>query len=573
MTHEPQGATSPRGETSLDGEHVDVLIEGSDLPQVISAACLSSLGYKVLLLEPTSNYGGVVNGPLEAALLFDSNGPGRAENEQVDGVRLLENGGHSLTNIGELVQNRTPRLQLELQPRFYFAADALLDLVVGSGAASYLFFQPVDNLFWVQATSLNDTNPVCVCVPCTKAAVTRSDDLQLAEKRWLMRSLRSCLILASRSTADDPLSPALDVSDEERSTLLQQWSSAGASASLLQQLERDLPASKPSHRWGFITALLQDIYAWGIEDSPADPIAWPEGVERVALFFWSVLRFHTSTPFLCCKFGSTEIIQAFARRCAVKGGTIALQRKVQAIGKRKQGQARDSEGPLLTVSTEHGEEIQCNMAVVVPVSAARGANGANRLIRFVGIRRDPLRYRAPAGSDRSATEHALFVVRFKENCTCTEGSSIPNALYIWQISSTAGVCPPGYYLVYAEADFQAASRQNGAPLESITTELTSLRRALTCALRCLVSDDASPKENDAAFLGQVFAAYAFYDTPVPPSSIRVHTRTDSEQVTASYSYGRTDGIVRATREILLHILEDNPAQRQALNTFFGSPSQ
>jgi hypothetical protein len=575
MPLDSRGPGPAKDEASLDGECVDVLIEGSDLPQVISAACLASLGYTVLLLEPTENYGGFANGPLPADLLFPDHELSEAEKQRLGPLQILEKGGYGISEARELVQTSTFRFHLELQPRFYFAVDALLDVLVGSGAASYLFFQPVDTFFWLQISSENSASPVCISVPCTKSAISRSTDLRLAEKRWLMRSLRSCLVLATRARGDDPLNPALDVSDEERCRILERWSSLGDSASLLEQIHRDSPRPKSSDEWRLPAALLHDIYAWGIEDSPVSAVSWQEGVERVARFLWSVLRFQSNTPFLCCKHGSTEIIQALARRCAVKGGTIALQRRVMRLAERNFNPQNNSERSPLIAITNCEENIQCNLALVTPVSSTSVTDSERPIVRFVGIRKSPLCHHEPAQGDRVTTGHAFLVVRFTEDSARIGPPDAPAALYIWQMSATAGVCPPDHFLVYAEADFSASQSECGSVQGSITrtTEWTSLRHTFASALRCLMAEASPAEADDAALLRQLFVAYAFYAIPSPPSSISVHTRMGSTQVPLSYSFARTDGIIRASRQILMGVLGDDADQKPILDAFFGSMTE
>jgi RAB protein geranylgeranyltransferase component A len=569
MTTETVKKQPSREEASLDGEGVDVVINGSDLPQVICAASLAGLGYKVLLLEPSETYGGCTSGPLSAALLFEDL-DSATDNKHLKGpVRVVANGGNRLTELRSQALANASAFVLELQPRFYFAADAFLDLLVGSGAASYLFFQPVDSLFWLQASSNTVADTVVIDVPCTKAAIARSHDLGLTEKRLLMRCLRSCFVLSSAATEYDPHSPAMDITDEERREMNRRWSAAGDSATLLQQLEEAFASAPSDQQWKRVAALVHDIYAWGIEDMPTAPATWRCSIDRLERFIQSVMRFHAATPFLCCKYGSNEIIQAFARRCAVKGGILAMDRSIMASAACDAEQGPDENGAGFVVETNHGERIFCRIGVISPQYDSNIHVDAKLVLRFAGLTSEALRLGEPGRTNRAATGHAFFIARFNEGALAAASSYSSATLYIWQISSAAGICMPGYYVVYAECDLQRLPRQQVANTESTASALHTFRDMLAHVLRCIAPAACEACDDDVAVLESVFAAYACYEAPAPPSGFSVQTRDGSANVSVPYSYARMDGIPHAIRQILEHIVGDDQRAASSLDVFFG----
>lgn len=144
---------------TLDPTSYDLIITGTGLPSSLIAAAASAAGKSVLHLDPNPFYGS------HFASLPPSSLPPHIK---PSGVLPEPSRSFSLDLAG---------------PRLLYCADAMVDLLLRSGAGHHVEFKSVDG-------SLIYSEGALCSVPDSRQAIFRHASLELGEKREMMRFLR-----------------------------------------------------------------------------------------------------------------------------------------------------------------------------------------------------------------------------------------------------------------------------------------------------------------------------------------------------------------------------------------------
>lgn len=173
-----------------------------------------------------------------------------------------------------------------------FARGDLVELLISSNICRYAEFRAVDRI----VTLLNGKPTV---VPCSRADVFTNKNVNVVEKRLLMKTLGNCL------NAGD----AVDVDAEFKEF---------AGKSFREYLESKRLTPNLIHYILFAIAMSDDRTSCEV------------GVKRTKQFLQSLGRYG-NTPFLFPMYGCGEIPQCFCRLCAVFGGVYCLKRPIEKI--------------------------------------------------------------------------------------------------------------------------------------------------------------------------------------------------------------------------------------------------
>lgn len=359
------------GEDKGDTQSCDVVVVGTGLPESIAAAALARRGIKVLHLEPSDAYGGRTWGTQKlrdvARALRDATREEIATTGAADetsgkmtfafppsanmsnaSIAIAPEVG-TIDGAGEISFSRSksegpfaPRspfvsLQLDLAcaPKLCLGAGDMIDALVSSDAHRYLEFKAVQNTYlWLQssnegssdsptatttttdASGANSGSGISpIAVPASRSDIFKTKDLGLAEKRLLMRYLKS-----------------------EQDALGLQESHAGAKPG---QSDQDTNATLAMAEYlstvHGLPEKLRAIVMYGIADLDDNntiealggggrATSSAEGRQRLYKYAKSINRFGPGVgALLACNYGTGELTQAFCRLAAVHGATYVLK--------------------------------------------------------------------------------------------------------------------------------------------------------------------------------------------------------------------------------------------------------
>lgn len=173
-----------------------------------------------------------------------------------------------------------------------FARGDLVELLISSNICRYAEFRAVDKI----VTLLHGN---ATAVPCSRADVFTNKNVNVVEKRLLMKTLGNCL------SADDAVGTDAEFKEFEAKTFRQYLESKRLTPNLIHYV----------------------LYAIAMGD---DQTSCEVGVKRTKQFLQSLGRYG-NTPFLFPMYGCGEIPQCFCRLCAVFGGVYCLKRSIENI--------------------------------------------------------------------------------------------------------------------------------------------------------------------------------------------------------------------------------------------------
>ncbi|KAK4534154.1 hypothetical protein CDCA_CDCA01G0179 [Cyanidium caldarium] len=565
---------------SLSGDEVfDVVLEGTDWHVCLLAAALAHAQQRVLVLDANEVYGGTASGTISFTELF-------GDECSSTSVRVLHRGGYAAADM--LTGARQSSFSVDRTPRFHFAADALIDTLISSGAGSYLVFRPVEAMYLILpscATVAHPSGARCVRVPCSKADVFGWREASFAEKRTLMSLLRRCYLACERDRGTDTASVAFDASEEERCAARALLRDAPHTRRFLRDWVEPECAASLGYRRGLVSDLMWYAFAMAT-DAERSALDIAEGVQRVARFLRSILRYGTATPFLFGKHGTAEIGQALARRCAVKGGAVALRRgiaEVQIAGEVNGTATPRAQDIALRVHTSCGEcvagrvgaaRMSCSDAEEESAVAA-AADQKAPVVRFTGIRHQSL-FESVA-SDGQVPGVALLRMPLHDGDQAPGGhshavASSSGVLCLRQVDGSAGVCPAGMYLVYAEIEALTGST-TASPL-SLEMQQSILEGALRRVLRTLQPPGHDTTVPDADTLEQAFAAYAFVGAPTMPPMLHLQSAKAHCRLPVRWHPWFTDSTIATCRQAAHWFLAaGSPDPLHALESFFPPPTE
>lgn len=175
-----------------------------------------------------------------------------------------------------------------------FSNGKLVDLLISSNICRYTEFRAVDKIL----TMLNNKLSV---VPCSRSDVFNSKNVNIVEKRLLMKFLTSCM--------------EYDKKKEEEKHEFSDFPEDGKFLDLLKQ--QKLTAT--------LIHYIHNAMCMGNSET-----TFKDGLEKVKGFLASIGRYG-NTPFLFPMYGCGEIPQCFCRLCAVFGGVYCLGRSITDV--------------------------------------------------------------------------------------------------------------------------------------------------------------------------------------------------------------------------------------------------
>lgn len=291
----------------------DLIVIGTGLSESIVAAAASRIGKTVLHLDSNEYYGGFwTSFNLENLRKYAEDCRNKSLNEVrtqgVDdnflplvGATFIENASEEWFNFAERgsvegwnqerIMGEFRRFNIDLAPKLLYSRGVMVELLISSNICRYAEFRAVDRV----ATIWNGR---LMTVPCSRSDVFTSRDVNVVEKRLLMKFLQSC---ATYETETDEHK----LEDIEGKTFLEYLKSHKLTPNLIHYL----------------------LYTIAMGN---DHTSCREGLEGVKKFLLSLGRYGNS-PFLFPMYGCGEIPQCFCRLCAVFGGVYCLSKTIEGI--------------------------------------------------------------------------------------------------------------------------------------------------------------------------------------------------------------------------------------------------
>ncbi|XP_058129228.1 rab proteins geranylgeranyltransferase component A [Anopheles ziemanni] len=289
----------------------DLIVIGTGLTESIVAAAASRIGKTVLHLDTNDYYGGYwasfnldafrkyLNNPRSAStpctiennFLQLSPNPTAVQNGREKWNNLIESGDVDGWNR-EKIEQEFRRFNIDLTPKLLYARGSMVELLISSNICRYAEFRALDRVATLWEGKI-------MTVPCSRSDVFTSKDVNVIEKRLLMKFLQSC---ASYDEGQDVENKPEELDGK---TFLEHLQSHKLTPNLIHYV-------------------LYTI-AMGNDRTPAR-----EGLAGVKKFLMS-LGHYGNSPFLFPVYGCGEIPQCFCRLCAVFGGIYCLNKAVEGI--------------------------------------------------------------------------------------------------------------------------------------------------------------------------------------------------------------------------------------------------
>ncbi|XP_050090713.1 rab proteins geranylgeranyltransferase component A [Anopheles aquasalis] len=291
----------------------DLIVIGTGLTESIVAAAASRIGKTVLHLDTNDYYGAFwASFNLESFRKYLKVGSGQqttgskeeAEERSFLPLRThptaVRNGFECWYNFDEhgdvdgwnreRIEQEFRRFNIDLAPKLLYARGSLVELLISSNICRYAEFRALDRVATVWEGRI-------MTVPCSRSDVFTSKDVNVVEKRLLMKFLQSCAAYEEGSESDSV--------ELEGVTFLEHLRSQKLTPNLIHYV----------------------LYAIAManERTPCR-----EGLTGVKKFLMS-LGHYGNSPFLFPVYGCGEIPQCFCRLCAVFGGIYCLKNPTEGI--------------------------------------------------------------------------------------------------------------------------------------------------------------------------------------------------------------------------------------------------
>ncbi|XP_019557525.3 rab proteins geranylgeranyltransferase component A [Aedes albopictus] len=281
----------------------DLIVVGTGLSESIVAAAASRIGNTVLHLDTNEFYGGYWSSFNLESLRNYAEECCRAENESLarkgTPVTKVSEEWYNFEELGDVdgwnrekILEQFRRFNVDLSPKLLYSRGAMVELLISSNICRYAEFRAVDRV----ATIWNGR---IMTVPCSRSDVFTSRDVNVVEKRLLMKFLQSC---ANWDTEESGQHEGQDV---EGKTFLEYLKNQKLTPNLIHYL----------------------LYTIAMGN---DHTGCRAGLEGVKKFLLSLGRYGNS-PFLFPMYGCGEIPQCFCRLCAVFGGVYCLSKPIEEI--------------------------------------------------------------------------------------------------------------------------------------------------------------------------------------------------------------------------------------------------
>uniref|UniRef100_A0A182R9D5 Rab proteins geranylgeranyltransferase component A n=1 Tax=Anopheles funestus TaxID=62324 RepID=A0A182R9D5_ANOFN len=410
----------------------DLIVIGTGLTESIIAAAASRVGKTVLHLDTNDYYGGywasfnldTFRKYLQAGISTDCTATEAINNNFLRLNSLptaIQNGRESWYNFGEngdvdgwnreKIEQEYRRFNIDLAPKLLYARGAMVDLLISSNICRYTEFRALDRVATVWDGRI-------MTVPCSRSDVFTSKDVNVIEKRLLMKFLQSCASYEENAEAQEDLN----------------------GKTFLEHLQTHKLTPNLVH---YVLCAI----AMGNERTPCQ-----EGVAAVKKFLMS-LGHYGNSPFLFPVYGCGEIPQCFCRLCAVFGGIYCLNKTVEGIQLETSGEGRKYE------SVKCGKQNITSKNLIVgqgylsrtifntstPAECAKHKPCGN-LARAVILTNVPF-----GGASQNPGGGGVAIMKLPAVTDRTDGATV------LQMSHTSGTCPKDIYLIHVTT---AAVTQN-----------------------------------------------------------------------------------------------------------------
>ncbi|XP_058834911.1 rab proteins geranylgeranyltransferase component A [Topomyia yanbarensis] len=408
----------------------DLIVIGTGLSESIVAAAASRIGKTVLHLDCNEYYGGFWSSfNFESLRKYAEDCTNRASGETLAAkdnfvplhkATFIENVSEDWFKFEEYgningwdkdsIMKEFRRFNVDLAPKLLYARGAMVELLISSNICRYAEFRAVDRV----ATIWNNR---IMTVPCSRSDVFTSRDVNVVEKRLLMKFLQSCASYESEGGDHK-------AEDIEGKTFLEYLKSHKLTPNLIHYL----------------------LYTIAMG---TDTTSCRQGLEGVKKFLLSLGRYGNS-PFLFPMYGCGEIPQCFCRLCAVFGGIYCLNKKVNGInltqeaeggGLRFQSLSCDQqklEAKNLVIGQGYvGEEVFIKGD---PLKEAHGGAHCGKLARAIFLTNVPL-----GGASQNTGGGGAALLKLPPVEGHEDGATII------QLAHFSGTCPKDIYLIHITA--------------------------------------------------------------------------------------------------------------------------
>ncbi|CAO1391944.1 unnamed protein product [Diamesa hyperborea] len=407
----------------------DLVVVGTGFPESIISAAASRIGKTVLHIDENEYYGGYwasFNLDLMVTHLENCQVAGKSKCE----LKNIEQQWFEFTEecpeingwSKDKILKDSRRFNIDLIPKMNFSNGKLVDLLISSNICRYTEFRAVDKIL----TMLNNKLSI---VPCSRSDVFNSKNVNVVEKRLLMKFLTSCM--------------EYDKKKEEQKHEFSDFPEDGKFLDLLKQ--QKLTAT--------LIHYIHNAMCMGNSET-----TFKDGLEKVKGFLASIGRYG-NTPFLFPMYGCGEIPQCFCRLCAVFGGVYCLGRSVNDV---KVEEATETSEQLVTFNC--GTQKITTKKFVYGLGSNVVSNELSNefLSRGIFITTSPI-----GGSAVNSETDGGGVVLM--NLPPTEGSM--GAILI-QLSHFSGCVPKGLYLTHLISKNKDGAKQDLKPFVDVLFKTT-----------------------------------------------------------------------------------------------------
>lgn len=287
----------------------------------------------------------------------------------------------------EALLKKSRNFNIDLMPTLLYSLGGMVKLLISSNICRYAEFRACDRV----ATLLNGEIKT---VPCSRSDVFVTNEVNVVEKRIMMKLIETCMELKEREDQEE-------FNSYKEKTFQEFLVAKRAPAKVQHYLMNALSMVTPE-------------------------TSFEVGVSRLNKFVESLGRYGNS-PFLFPMYGCGEIPQCFCRLCAVFGGIYCLQQGLKSIRE---------DGEKLRVELETGEEISVGNIVLGPRTMRKSIQVMPEvhLARAIFIVDQPLK-----DTNEKPKGGGVEFIRL------THGSS---EAFLIQLSHYSGCCPKDVFLYH-----------------------------------------------------------------------------------------------------------------------------